>query len=199
MTLKERFNSYLLSVERNGTEKLIDYLENETDFYTAPASTKYHGSFEGGLLRHSLIVFELLYDKNLKHNLGIPPDSVLLCGLLHDICKCNFYVKGFRNVIEGKKLNWKGEEVDNWVRKEVWQVEDKFPIGHSEKSIIQIMKFINLTDLEIMMIRWHMGFTEPKEKYQDLHNALNSYPQIIALHTADVEATFLLEERGDVT
>ena len=191
------FEEILLSVKRDGIENLSSYLSNETDFFTAPASTKYHSNFEGGLVEHSLRVFSLLQEKNRSFNLKIPYESIIICGLLHDICKCNFYVKGFRNVIEGKKLNWKGEEVDNWVRKEVWRVEDKFPIGHSEKSIIQIMKFINLTDLEIMMIRWHMGFTEPKEKYQDLHNALNLYPQIIALHTADVEAAFLLEERGE--
>jgi hypothetical protein len=194
---KERFRELILGTERKGIENLYNYLDKETDFFTAPASTKYHGNYEGGLLEHSLIVYELLHEKSIRLGLDIPQNSIIISALLHDVCKCNFYVKGYRNVIEGKKLNWKGEEVNNWVRKEVWQVDDNFPIGHGEKSVITIMRFIELTEIEIMLIRWHMGFTEPKEKYYDLHNALNLFPEIAAIHTADIEAAFLLEKRGD--
>ena len=207
--LKDLDKSYILNflhmVKRDGMEDLIQLL-CESDFFTAPASTKYHSNIEGGLAYHSINVYELLGEKNKKFNLEIPAESVIIAGLLHDVCKINFYVKESKSVCVCKKQEWKNEknENDEWIRvlktvndwqeKEVWEVKDPFPIGHGEKSIIMLMKYIDLTDLEIAMIRWHMLFTEPKEFHYIMQNCLKVYPAILALYSADLEASYFLEE-----
>jgi len=178
--------------EPNGTN-LINFLTKESDYLTAPASTRFHSCFEGGLSIHSFIVHELLAEKNEEFQLGLSDDTIAICGLLHDVCKCNFYKKGFKNVIEGKKLNRQGKEVDNWVSKEVYVVEDQNPLGHSEKSVFILQKYLILTDLEIAMIRWHMGFTEPKDLWVNYHSALEKYPAVAAMFTSDIEATYIME------
>lgn len=195
-TVKQQIIEILLEVKREGIDKLIAYLE-ESDFFTAPASTKYHGSYEGGLAEHSLNVYTCLLEKNVTYNLGLDTETIAITALLHDVCKINFYKKGLKNVKEGKKLDWKGREVDNWVEKEVYEVEDNFPVGHGEKSVITIMRFIKLTDLEIAMIRWHMGAFEGLNNLA-LQNAMNKWPEVVALHTADLEATYIIEERNKI-
>lgn len=203
---KEFIIEKLLETKREGIENLIAYL-NESDFFAAPASTKYHSSFEGGLAAHSIRVYELLVNKNLEFGLNLPDESVVITALLHDLCKVNFYTKDKKSVLKGKKFIEKNkqlddgtwakvqEEVNNWEEEEIYVVKDTFPIGHGEKSVIQIMKYINLTDTEIAMIRWHMGFTEPKELHRNLNNAIDLYPSIIALFTSDLEASYYKEDR----
>lgn len=195
-TTRERIINLLRDADRDGMEDLICWLQNETDFFTAPASTKYHNFYEGGLAEHSLAVYELLKEKNEKFNL-FGEDTCTITGLLHDICKVNFYTKEKKNVKKGTKINDWGKEVANWVEEEVYVVKDTNPLGHGEKSAMMIMEFITLTKLEQSMIRWHMGFSEPKENYRILNNALEMYPAIVALHTADLEATYLIDKRGE--
>ena len=197
----------LRDVERVGIEGLVDFLENKSDFFDAPASTKYHSSYQGGLAAHSLEVYNLLQYKNIAFDLGLSFDSVAITALLHDICKCNFYTKEMKSVLKGKKLVTKNkkensgqwvqveEMVNDWQDEEVYTVKDTYPIGHGEKSVIQVLKYIALTDKEVSMIRWHMGFTEPQELHRTLNNAVDLYPEIIALHTADLEASYYLESR----
>lgn len=185
--MKEAIIDLLNSTDRTGIEKVIAYLLN-TDFFTAPASTKYHGAYEGGLAEHSFNVYTVLKDKAF----GLYPerltkDTVIITALLHDLCKVNFYVKGFRNV----------KENGVWVQKEVWEVKDNDPYGHGEKSVWILSKMIELTDQEAFLIRYHMGGFEPKDNYMSLNNALDKYPEIILLHTADLEATYMLEGRGN--
>lgn len=181
---KEKIIELLRSTNRPGIEKVIDFLLN-TDFFTAPASTKYHNSFEGGLADHSLNVYEELKEKAYMYGDCLTKETIIITSLLHDLCKVNFYVKGFRNV----------KENGTWVQKEVWEVKDQEPMGHGEKSLWLLSKMIELTDQEAYMIRYHMGFTEPKDTWIHLNNALDKYPEIILLHTADLEASYMIEGR----
>lgn len=191
---KERIIDLLKSTNRPGIDKVIEYIST-TDFFTAPASTRFHSSFEGGLAKHSLWVYLLLEEKNRQHNEVLQKDSVIITALLHDICKVNFYKKEKKNVKKGTKINKWGKEVANWVEEEVWTVDDQQPMGHGEKSLWILSKMIELTDQEAFMIRWHMGGFEPKDNYMSLNNALDKYPEIILLHTSDLEATYMLEGR----
>jgi hypothetical protein len=195
-SVKQQIIEILLEVKREGMDKLITYLE-ESDFFTAPASTKYHNSYEGGLAEHSLNVYTCLTEKNITYNLGLDKEEIAVTALLHDVCKINFYKKGFKNVKDGKKLDWKNREVDNWIEKEVWEVEDSYPIGHGEKSVIMLMKFIYLSEVEIAMIRWHMGAFASKDD-KALQNAMNKWPEVVALHASDLEATYIIEERNQI-
>ena len=192
---KETIINLLESTNRPGIEKVIEYLNN-SDFFTAPASTKYHSSFEGGLAEHSFAVYVALKEKvSYMYGDWLSKDTIIITALLHDICKINFYKKEKKNVKKGTKINDWGKEVANWVEEEVWTVDDSEPMGHGEKSLWILSKMIELTDQEAYLIRYHMGFTEPKENYMHLNNALNKYPEIILLHTADLEASYLVERR----
>jgi hypothetical protein len=171
---------------RQNIDVLMEWLE-KSDFFTAPASTKYHSSHEGGLAEHSWNVYQVFSHKNKVFKLNLSEDTLIICGLLHDICKVQFYKKGSRNV----------KENGQWVAKDVWEVEDKNPLGHGEKSCMILMDFIKLTDFEKYAIRWHMGFTDSKEPHYSLSAALGIMPGIMALHTADMEASYLIEGRKE--
>lgn len=172
----------LRSTGREGIEKVIEFLET-SDFFTAPASTKYHSCYEGGLAAHSLNVYKIFEHKNRIYKLELPTGTVIICGLLHDICKVNFYKKGSRNVRENGV----------WVQKEVWEVEDKIPLGHGAKSVIMLQQWIKLSQFETMAILWHMGAWEGKDNSMALGNAMSMMPGIVALQTADMESTYLIE------
>ena len=185
-TPRQQITSVLADLQRPGIDDLIGYL-TASDFFTAPASTRFHGAFSGGLAAHSWNVYSIFREKVRTFSIDLPDDSTALCGLLHDVCKIGVYTKGTRNVKEN------GE----WVSKEVWQFSDPFPYGHGEKSVYILQKFLTLTDTEAITIRWHMGFSEPKELYHTLGDAAARYPSVTALHTADLEAAQFLEPRGD--
>lgn len=182
--VKEEIIELLNSTGRKGIDRVIKYLE-ETDFFVAPASTKYHGNYEGGLAEHSLNVHYLLKEKNERFNLGLGSDSVIIAAILHDFCKINFY---------NKQTCWRKNDSNRWESYEGYKVQDDFPIGHGEKSVIMLQCFIALKKEEIIMIRWHMGSSEPKEMQMNIGNAFNLVPAAAALHTADMEASYLLEE-----
>lgn len=192
---KEMIIKILRETGRAEIESLITFLEN-SDFFKAPASTKYHGAYDGGLAEHSLHVWYLLNHKNLYFHLDLSTDNIAIVALLHDVCKINFYGKEMKNVIKGMKDNGYGKQVKDWQEEETVVVKDQFPIGHGEKSVITLLRYIQLTDLEIAMIRWHMGGYVPRDEYRDLDNAVNMYPAIVALHAADLEATHLLKIGG---
>lgn len=187
---KETIIMELRKIHRADIGNVINFLLN-SDFFTAPASTKYHNSYDGGLAEHSLNAWYILGEKNKFYSLGLSDENIAITGLLHDVCKVDFYKKGIKNVKKGMKDNGYGKQVANWVEEEVWECEDSFPLGHGEKSVIRLMKLMPLEDIEIAMIRWHMGGYEPKENYRDLGNAVDKYPQIIAMHSADLEASHL--------
>ena len=162
MTNKERFIELLRSTKREGIEKLIDFLE-KTDFFTAPASTRFHMSCEGGLLQHSLNVYDCLV--NLGTTTGdvqefqaagmrldsIPQESIIIVALLHDLCKVNFYAT---------EMRWRKDANNKWEQYPVYAVNDRNPYGHGEKSVMMASEFIHLTMEERYAIRWHMGMSE---------------------------------------
>lgn len=180
--MKEEFIRLLRSTNRDGIEDLIQFLE-KSDFYKAPASTRFHGSFEGGLLEHSMKVYEILKHKvkNSVLDLNVSDDTLIIIALLHDICKANFYKVDYRNA-----KNERGE----WEKVPYYTVDDTIPYGHGEKSVMMITEYMKLTVEEKYCIRWHMGFTEPKEVYNTLGQAFKKFPLALILHEADLEATY---------
>lgn len=184
---KHKFLDLLNEVNRPGMEKLIDWIENKSDFFIAPASTMFHGNYEGGLCDHSLNVYRLFKEKNEKYDLGLSEDNVKIMALFHDICKANFYKLSSRN----KKIDGK------WTSIPWYDVEDAFPVGHGEKSVIMLQQFIRLTKEELMGIRWHMGGYEPADNRRTISNAWEQCKSGVCLHTADLEASNLLEEHVD--
>ena len=186
--LTQEFIGLLQSTGRENIDNLITWLQEETDFFIAPASTAMHGAYECGLLVHSMNVYKLLlnFNKNIKCE---REDSLIIAGLLHDLCKVNFYTKGVRNVkTPGKR---------EWVEKEIYQIEDSLPLGHGEKSIYMIMKHILLTDEEAMAIRWHMGgYDDAARSYiggRTQAAAFQTYPLAPALSIADMYATYFAD------
>ncbi len=175
----EIFNS---NIKRKGAQELLDWLQ-KTDFFTAPASTKYHGACENGLVMHSINVFKCLSE--LRE--GEPEESVAVCSLLHDICKTNFYKISSRNV--------KNEQTGAWEKVPYYTVEDEFPYGHGEKSVYLVERFMKLSPAEAMAIRWHMGGFDEAVKGGSfaIGNAYYMYPIAVKLHIADLKATYLLE------
>ena len=166
--MKEEFLNLLRGINREGMDNLIEFIE-KTDFFVAPASTRFHGSYEGGLLEHSLKVYELLKEKikNSSIPIEVSEDSVKIIALLHDICKVNFYKVDYRNA-----KNAMGE----WEKVPYYTVNDMIPYGHGEKSVMMLTEYIKLTVEEKYCIRWHMGFTEPKELYTTLGCLLYTSP-----------------------
>ncbi len=183
-----QFEELLRSTGRENIEGLLAWLSEETDFYIAPASQNIHGAFDGGLLVHSMNVYKLLanFNKNIKYE---REDSLIIAGLLHDVCKVNFYTKGVRNVkTPGKR---------EWTEQMVYQIEDTFPMGHGEKSVYLLMKHIALTDEEAIAIRWHMnGYDDTARSYvggMTQANAYRTYPLAPALAIADMYATYFAD------
>ena len=181
----EIYKKLLLSTKRPGIENLVQWLDN-SDFKVAPASTRYHSNYEGGLLKHSLNVYEeCMRQQDLIKLFNVPKESIIITSLLHDICKVNYYKMEMRNV----KKN------GAWVQEPYYMVEDMFPMGHAEKSIIIAQQYIQLTEVEIAMIRNHMGgFVDTS--YFSSSNLFNKYPESLILHIADMKATYILESPG---
>lgn len=198
--LISEFERLLTSVNRDGIDKLLAYIR-KSDFYRAPASTRFHSCHEGGLLEHTLNVYHCLVAK--KNNPTWKPileeigdESLILVALLHDLCKTNFYVVEPKNKKvyndDGKKYDSNGRY--DWVTVPGYTIDDKLAYGHGEGSVYIASGFIKLTRTEAMAIRWHMLWTEPKELYNSVGNAARMHPLIIALNSADLEATYLMEE-----
>lgn len=178
--MKEKYLELLRSVRREGIDSLITFLES-TDFFTAPASTRFHGNFEGGLAEHSLKVYEILSKKVKDLGLDYSEETLILIGLLHDVCKANFYKIDYRNA---------KNEMGQWEKVPYYTVDDTIPYGHGEKSVMMCSEFIKLTPDEKYAIRWHMGFTEPKEVYSTIGLAYTKYKVALLTFEADLEATY---------
>lgn len=191
--VKEEFiDIYTKYVKRDGADSLLEYLTN-SDFFTAPASARFHLSEQGGLCQHSLNVYKRLlavvrqeYGDNYASVIG--DESIAICGLLHDLCKVNYYVTEYRNVKEGYE----------WVKKPFYKVEERFPYGHGEKSVFIINQYMKLTVEEAMAINWHMGGFDERVKGGSyaLSEALAKYKLALLMHIADLEASYLDEDRG---
>ena len=191
MSAKEEFiDIYRQYIHREGADALLDYLENKSDFFTSPASAKFHGSYPGGLCEHSLNVYHCLVDylsrERVQELYGIEasPESIAIVALLHDLCKIGCYRQGSRNV--------KNEQTGQWEKVPTFFYEDPMPYGHGEKSVYIISGFLRLTRAEAMAIRWHMGFSGSEDS-RLVGQALEQYPLAFALSVADMEATYFLE------
>lgn len=193
---KERFiKIYKENIRRAGSDKLLDYLSSDScDFFTAPASTRFHCAYEGGLCEHSLNVYDCLKSylatERAKETFGLDfsEESVAIVALLHDLCKINTYKVSSRNV--------KDDKTGVWSKVPYYEYNDTLPYGHGEKSVYIISGFMRLTRDEAMAIRWHMGFSGTEDQ-KLVGNALHMYPLALALMIADCEASSFLEERPE--
>lgn len=192
MTNKERFiEIYKEKIKREGADRLLNFLLSESsDFFTAPASTRYHGNYEGGLLEHSLNVYDCLCDilsrPRIKEVYGIEysEESIAIAALLHDICKVNFYNVAFRNA---------KNEAGKWESVPYYTIDDRLPYGHGEKSVYIISGYMRLTRDEAFAIRYHMGFSADKENHGNVGKAMEMFPLAFFLNCADSEAAYYVE------
>ena len=195
--MKDKFiKAYTENITRPGADKLLAWIES-SDFFTAPASTRFHLSSPGGLLEHSLHVFERMKaicanEATITLGFNEPSmETIAVCGLLHDICKANFYAVEMRN-----RKNDQGR----WEQYPFYVVDDKLPYGHGEKSVYIVSGFMRLSREEAMAIRWHMGFSDNDFKGggYSVGNAFEKFPLAVLLHIADLQATYL-DETGEKT
>ncbi len=188
--LKQRFVEICASINRPGMDDLMAWLER-SDFYTAPASSRFHGDYKGGLLEHSLNVYDKLTGYVSRYpELEISPETVAVVALFHDLTKVNYYSVSTKNV--------KDDETGVWHKKPFYKTDDKLPLGHGEKSVIILQSFIKLTRDEIFAIRWHMGGFDNAVKGGDygMGQAFELCPLAAMTHLADMEATYLVESRA---
>ncbi len=185
---------YRTFIKRDGADKLLDYLISKSDFFTAPASSKFHSDYEGGLLDHSLNVYYRLlrlveseYGEGWKEK--VSPESVAIVGLLHDVCKINYYKVSYRNV--------KKDGV--WEQQPYYTIEDELPYGHGEKSVYIISGFMRLTRDEAMAINWHMGGFDDRVRggSYTVGHAFEKYPLAVLAHSADFLATYFDEKKDE--
>ena len=202
---KQEFLNELKKVDRPGMDKLIEWLcspdPRDCDFFIAPSSTMYHGNYKGGLCEHSLNVlkclrhlvklYESLLSEKEKTPAKITEEEMIISALLHDLCKTQFYVE----TIKSHK-----REDGTWIKYNGYDINDRFPFGHGEKSCFLAQRFIMLTGIEALAIRWHMGFTEISTQLDYMHKsafnkAWDICPLAFLLHQADSMATFCLEPK----
>lgn len=187
MTPQEEFiEIYNKYITRQGADELLEWLKR-TDFFTAPASSKYHCACENGLVMHSVSVFNTMMEKHYDEETD-NIESFAICGLLHDLCKAQFYKVSTRNV--------KNDVTGQWEKVPYYTVEDAFPYGHGEKSVFLIERFMRLKTSEAMAIRWHMGGFDDSARGGSfaISLAYEKYPLAVKLHLADLESTYLKEK-----
>lgn len=191
MNAKDEFiEIYQSKIERRGAQQLLDYLTSDaSDFFIAPSSTRYHGSHEGGLVEHSVNVYHCLTDylsrartKEL-YRMNYSEETIALVALLHDICKLNFYKVDYRNAKNEKGV---------WEKVPYYTIDDTLPYGHGEKSVYILSSYMRLSREEAFAIRYHMGFSGCEDK-NSIGKAFEMFPLALALHVADMEATYYLE------
>ena len=187
MDYKQKFIEYYqANIHREGADRLLEWLQT-TDFFTAPASTRYHCACPSGLVQHSVNVYEVMMEKHFDPETD-SAESFALCALLHDVCKAQFYKISTRNV--------KNEKTGQWEKVPYYTIEDAFPYGHGEKSVFLIERFVRLKPAEATAIRWHMGGFDDAAKGGNfsISVAYDKYPIAVKLHLADLEATYMLEK-----
>lgn len=180
---------YKKNIKRDGANELLDFILL-TDFFTAPASTRFHSAYAGGLAEHSIKVYKRLlmlvkneYGENWQDTFSA--ESVAICGLLHDVCKINTYKVEMRNT----------KENGVWVQKPYFTTDDPMPYGHGEKSVYMINGFMRLTREEAMAINWHMGPYDMRVKGGSfaLSDVFYLYPTAMLMYMADLQAAYLDE------
>ena len=193
MNARERFITvFKEKIKREGSERLLEFIcSPSSDFFTAPASAKYHSSYEGGLCAHSLNVYDCLcayLDRDVvknKYGLSYSDETVAIVALLHDRCKMNVYKTSYRNA---------KNEQGVWEKVPYFEFDDTLPYGHGEKSVYMITPFMKLTREEAFAIRYHMGFSGTEDE-RNVGKAFEMFPLAFALSTADMEATYYIESK----
>ena len=192
MSYKEDFIAiYTQDIKREGSEALLEYLKR-SDFFTAPASTKFHLAEEGGLAAHSLNVYyrlkELVANEAKPWAEHISDETVAICGLLHDVCKIGTYKVDYKN---------QKQPDGSWAQVPYYTIDETLPYGHGEKSVYIINGFMRLTREEAMAINWHMGgFDERNSKGgRVMASAYEKFPLCVLVHAADLLASYLDETR----
>lgn len=187
-TIKEEFiEIYQNNITRDGSDKLLDYI-CQSDFFQAPASARYHSSYDGGLAQHSINVYYCLSDYMARervrqtYGLNCSDETIAVVSLLHDLCKIGCYKAGVRNV----------KENGVWKQVPTYNFDDPMPYGHGEKSVYIINGYMRLSREEAFAIRYHMGFSGIEDK-GTVGKAFEMFPLAFALSTADMEATYFLE------
>ena len=198
MTNIKRFKKIVTeNIERDGIENLMEWLEHETDFFTAPASTRYHGSYEGGLVEHSLNVYDRLVWE-MENTVGAgwqeiySPESIAIVALFHDLCKIDRYV-----ITE----KWRKDENEDWEAYEAYEYnKEKAEMGHGAQSVFYLQKFIQLTEFEAQAIFWHMGAYDlsPYASLAACSETFKWNPLAFLTHRADMAATYVTENEAFV-
>lgn len=186
MDNKKRFISLCKTVNRKGIDRLLEWLE-ESDFYTCPASTRFHGAYPGGLLEHSLNVYhELKRLLSAYPEIKISEESVIIAALFHDLCKVDLYSVEKRN---RKNAEGKWESYDAYFTKE------KFCYGgHGSKSVFLLQNFITLKPVEAVAINCHMGSWDGNT---NVGSAFEQFPFAWLLHVADESACYIKENSNE--
>jgi hypothetical protein len=187
MGSREEFEEiYHSKISRAGSAELLAWLQT-TDFFTAPASTRFHCACLGGLVQHSVSVYHVMREKHFDPAAD-SEESFAICALLHDVCKAQFYKKGTRN--------YKNEETGAWEKRPYYTISDSYPYGHGEKSVFLIERFMRLKTSEAIAIRWHMGGFDDAVKggSYSISQAFEKYPLAVKLHLSDLESTYLREK-----
>lgn len=188
--MKDEFvKIYTDNITRPGAEELLSWLLTKSDFMTAPASTKYHSCFEGGLVLHSVNVYNRLKKLADMEKIEWSDETIAIVSLLHDLCKTNFYTISVKNVkVDGK-----------WEQQAYYSIDDQLPYGHGEKSVYIIRGYMQLTREEALALRFHMGYTEDNGYTYRINvgKAFEQYPLALLLHTADALASGI-DERLEV-
>ena len=216
--MKEKFLQAYKHITRPGADELLKWLES-SDFFIAPASTRFHLSRPGGLVEHSVHVYERLRGLYVEHK-TVPDapgvyhlspeeeETIAICGLLHDVCKVGVYQQITKNqktydpekVAAAQKWQVKHDGQGDFIWETVpgYTFEDKLPYGHGEKSVYLIERFVRLKPQEAVAVRWHMGGFDDSVKGGSfaISEAYDRYPLAVKLHLADLEATYLREHRG---
>ena len=185
-TSANEFDAILLRTNRPGMSDLLEWLHS-TDFYEAPASTKYHGAVPKGLIYHSLGVYDcaekitnMLADVSY---VNYTKDELAIASLLHDICKANCYTVYQKNV--------KKDGV--WVQEDAYKFDEQFCFGgHGSKSVYLAQRYITLTMQEATAINCHMGFTD-SNNLSAISNAYNKCHLAWVIHMADEMSTFICD------
>lgn len=199
---KDKFIELLRSTKRDGIEDLISWLVNKSDFFNAPSSTIYHCNYPGGLCQHSLNVYyaaKKLYPIYKELSLeerkvdDIKEDEIIIAALLHDLCKANFYVP-----VE----KWHKNEDNSWSKYFSYKIDDKFPLGHGEKSVFIAQTFMKLTGSEMLAIRWHMlnsdcGVYISNYQKPAMQTAVQKCPLVLLIAQSDYFASYFMEVEVD--
>ncbi|MCI1269500.1 MAG: HD domain-containing protein [Ruminococcus sp.] len=191
MTSQEEFiDIFSKNISRPGAEKLLSYLQTPPcDFFTAPSSTRYHGSYEGGLVTHSVNVYHCLKDYLTRkqtsevYGMNYNDETIAIVALLHDLCKINFYSVDYRNSKNSEGV---------WEKVPYYTINDTLPYGHGEKSVYIVSGFMRLSREEAFAIRYHMGFSGIEDR-NTIGRAFEMFPLAFALSVADMEASYYLE------